>query len=200
MPPTRSLRVAMLALAVLFAACSDPTKPTAYLANTLSSYTIYPFTGAPVTAATAIYFLGGPTRATSSFAFDVAFDLDASGRTLVYPVRNVGGALANLQQAYLGLSSLPRVGLQIVPGTFDALTQVPTTGYDTLNVQTLAPGAVMAVNVLDATCALSLAGTTISAKMTVDSVNATARKIYLRTVVDPNCGYTSVVPSVVPTN
>jgi hypothetical protein len=199
MPPTRSLRVAIVALAVLVAACSGPTTPKAYLPNALSTYVIYPFTGAPVTAATAIYFLGGPTRANSSFAFDVAFDLDASGRTLVYPVRNVGGALANLERAYLGQAALPRVGMQIVPGAFASLTDVPQAGYDTLSAQTLVPGSVVAVNVLDPTCQFSLAGTTISAKMTVDSVNATTRKIYLRTVVDPNCGYFSVVPDSIPT-
>jgi hypothetical protein len=153
-----------------------------------------------VTAATAINFLGGATRASSAFSFDVAFDLDASGRTLVYPVRIVGGALANLERAFLGQAQLPRVGLQVVPGSFDALTEVPSTGYDTLSIQTLAPGAVMAVNVLDPSCAFSLGGTTIAAKMTVDSVNTATRKIYLRTVVDPNCGYLSVVPDSIPTH
>jgi hypothetical protein len=200
MLPTRSLRVAIVALVAVLAACSGPTKPQAYLANALSSYVLSPVTGSPVTAATAIYFLGGPTRASSAFNFDVAFDLDNSGRPLVYPVRAVGGALANLQRAYLGQGQLPRVGLQIVPGTFEALTQVPQTGYDTLSVQTLVPGAVMAVNVLDASCQYSLGGTSIAAKMIVDSVNTTTKKIYLRTVVDPNCGYLSVVPDSIPTH
>ena len=199
MLPTRSLRVAIVALVVVLAACGDPTKPKAFQANALSTYVISPFTNAPVTAATAINFLGGATRTSSAFNFDVAFDLDNSGRPLVYPVRAVGGALANLQRAYLGQGQLPRVGLQIVPGTFEALTQVPQTGYDTLSVQTLVPGAVMAVTVLDASCQYSLGGTSIAAKMTVDSVNTASRKIYLRTVVDPNCGYISVVPDSIPT-
>jgi hypothetical protein len=112
----------------------------------------------------------------------------------------VGGALANLERAYLGQAQLPRVGLQVVPGRFDALTEVPSTGYDTLSIQTLAPGAVMAVNVLDPSCAFSLGGTAIAAKMTVDSVNTATRKIYLRAVVDPNCGYLSVVPDSIPTH
>jgi hypothetical protein len=199
MLPTRSLRVAIVALVVVLAACGDPTKPKAFQANALSTYVISPFTNAPVTAATAINFLGGATRASSAFNFDVAFDLDNNGRTLVYPVRIVGGALANLERAYLGQAQLPRVGMQIVPGSFDALTEVPTTGYDTLAIQTLVPGAVLAVNVLDPNCAFSLGGTSIAAKMTVDSVNAASRKIYLRTVVDPNCGYISVVPDSIPT-
>jgi hypothetical protein len=199
MLPTRSLRVAMVALVVVLAACGDPTKPQAFQVNALSSYLITPFTGAPVTAATAINFLGGATRASSAFSFDVAFDLDASGRTLVYPVRVVGGSLANLERALIGQAQLPRVGLQIVPGSFESLTEVPTTGYDTLSIQTLVPGATMAVTVLDPSCAFSLGGTSIAAKLTVDSVNTSTRKIYLRTVVDPNCGYISVVPDSIPT-
>jgi hypothetical protein len=200
MLPTRSLRVAIVALVAVLAACGDPTKPKAFLANALSTYVLSPFTGAPVTAATAINFLGGATRASSAFNFDIAFDLDATGKTLVYPVRAVGGALANLERAVLGQAQLPRVGLQIVPGSFESLTEVPTTGYDTLSIQTLVPGAVMAVNVLDPSCAFSLGGTTIAGKLTVDSVNTTTRKIYLRTVVDPNCGYLSVVPDSIPTH
>jgi hypothetical protein len=31
-------------------------------------------------------------------------------------------------------------------------------------------------------------------------VNATLRRIYVRTVVDPNCGYRSVVPDSLPTS
>lgn len=199
MLPTRSLRVAIVALAVLVAACGSATKPKAYLVNSLTTDTIYSFPGAPVNASTAINFLTGALPASSAFAFDVAFDLDASGNTLVYPVRIVGGALANLQRAYLGQSALPRVGLQILPGSFDAITAVPTTGYDTLAIQKLVPGAVLVANVLDPTCVYSVAGQTIAAKLTVDSVNTTTRKIYLRSVVDPNCGYLSVMPDSIPT-
>jgi hypothetical protein len=32
----------------------------------------------------------------------------------------------------------------------------------------------------------------------VDSVNLAARKLYARTVTDPNCGYRSVVPDSIP--
>ena len=76
---------------------------------------------------------------------------------------------------------------------------VPTTGYDTLAIQKLVPGAVLVASVVDPTCIYSLAGQTIAAKLTVDSVNTTTRKIYLRKVVDPNCGYLSVMPDSIPT-
>jgi hypothetical protein len=48
------------------------------------------------------------------------------------------------------------------------------------------------------TCLYSLGGQTLYAKLTVDSLNATTRRLYARTVVDPNCGYRSVVPDSIP--
>ncbi|NUO94885.1 MAG: hypothetical protein HOQ17_17420 [Gemmatimonadaceae bacterium] len=193
MLPTRPTRVAFVALVILAVACGDPTKPKATFANAASTYTLYAFTGAPVNAATAISFLGGPSRADANFGFDVAFDLDASGRPVIYPVRTIANDLALLT------SPVKRVGLQPVAGTFDALRVAPQTGYDTLAAQTVSVGSVLAVEVLDLnTCLYSLGGQTIYAKLTVDSIDAASRRLYARTVVDPNCGYRSVVPDSVP--
>jgi hypothetical protein len=193
MLPTRPTRVAFVALAILAVACGDPTKPKATYANAPSNYTLYAFTGAPVNAATAINFLGGPARADAGFAFDVAFDLDASGRAVVYPARALANDLAMLT------SSVKRVGLQPVTGTFEALRVTPETGYDTLTARTVRVGDVLAVEMLDFnTCRYSLGGQLLYAKLTVDSIDATSRKVYARTVVDPNCGYRSVVPDSIP--
>jgi hypothetical protein len=190
MLPTRPTRVALVALAILAVACGDPTKPKATYANAPSTYTLYAFTGAPVNAATAISFLGGPSRADASFAFDVAFDLDASGHPIIYPVRAIASDLAG---------SVKRVGLQVVTGPFESVTVVPATGYDTLAARTVNVGDVLAVEMLDlTTCLYSLGGQTLYAKLTVDSIDATARRLYARAVIDPNCGYRSVVPDSIP--
>jgi hypothetical protein len=200
MLPTRLPRVVVVALAVFGVACGDPTKPAPSYVNAPSTYTLFALSGAPPTAATAVSLLGGAVHANAAFAFDLAFDLDPTGNTRVYPVRQVGGALANLERAYLSQSTLQRVGLQQLPGPFDAVREVPTAGYDTTSYATVAPGAVLAVEVLEPSCFYSLGGQTISAKLTVDSVNTTTRRIFLRTVVDPNCGYRSVVPDSLPTS
>ncbi|HUQ45806.1 MAG TPA: hypothetical protein VM033_04110 [Gemmatimonadaceae bacterium] len=190
MLPTRPSRVVVVALAVVAIACGDPTKPRATYANALSSYALYAFTGAPVNAATAISFLGGAARADASFAFDVAFDLDATGRPVVYPVAAIASDLAG---------GVKRVGLQVIPGPFEAVREVPEKGYDTLSVRTINVRDVLAVELLDlSTCRFSLGGQTIYAMLTVDSVNATTRRLYARAVVDPNCGYRSVVPDSIP--
>jgi hypothetical protein len=196
MLPTRLSRVAAAAFVVLAIACGDPTKPKATYATSQASYTLYALTGAPVNAATALNFLGGPTRADARFAFDVAFDLNAAGKIVVYPVRAVGGGLGGSLKSF---GILTRVGLQVIPGTFASLTSAPATGYDTLSVQTISPGTVLAAEVLDfVTCANSLGGQALYAKLTVDSVDLTARRVYARSVIDPNCGYRELVPDSIP--
>jgi len=193
MLPTRYLRVAIVACAIVSVACGDLTRPKATYANALSSYTMYGLTTAPSTGANALSFLGGAVHANSSFLFDVAFDIDATGRTVVYPVRTLAGAPAGTPK---------RVGLQTVTGSFDALRAVPQTGYDTVNVKTVTPGTVLAVELRDATACFSyslVSSQFLYAKLVVDSVDQGAKKIYIRTVVDPNCGYFSVVPDSVPT-
>ncbi|MEO7457058.1 MAG: hypothetical protein ABIY52_12420 [Gemmatimonadaceae bacterium] len=194
MLPTRLVRVAVVALAVVAVACGDITKPKATYPNVLSNYTIYGLTGAPATAPTAISFLGGTTIANASFLFDVAFDLDATGHPVVYPVRSLASALAGTAK---------RVGMQTVSGSFDAVSTVPTTGYDTVNAKTINPGTVLAVELRDPNICFSYSLVTsqfIYAKLVVDSVNAATKKLYIRTVVDANCGYFSVYPDSVPTH
>ena len=193
MLPTRFLRVAIVAIAIVSVACGDLTRPKATYANALSSYSMYGLTTAPATGANALSFLGGAVHANSSFLFDIAFDIDATGRTIIYPVRTLAGAAVGVPK---------RVGLQTVTGTFDALRAVPQTGYDTVSVKTVSPGTVVAVELRDATSCFSyslISSQFLYAKLVVDSVDQTAKRIYLRTVVDPNCGYFSVVPDSVPT-
>ena len=192
MQPIRPSRLVVVALAIFAIACGDPTKPAATYTNAPSSYALYAFTGAPVNAATAISFLGGAARADANFAFDVALDIDANGKPVVYPVRTIASDLAG---------SVKRVGLQVVTGPFDAVREAPSTGYDTLTSQRINVGDVLAVELLDlTTCLYSLGGQTLYAKLTIDSVNTVSRRLYARTVVDPNCGYRSVVPDSIPTN
>ena len=192
MPSFRSLRVLVPVLALAAIACGDLTKPKASYPNAFASYTLYAYPNAPASSFSAISFLGGGTRTDGSYAFDVTFDIDSTGKAKVIPVRVMGGALAG---------SLKRVGMQVVTGPFENVREVPSEGYDTLKVQTVAPGQVLAVELQDfQSCLYSLGGSMIYAKLTVDSVNTTTRRLFGRTVVDPNCGYRQVMPDTIPTN
>ena len=193
MLPTRLPRVVVVAIAAAVVACGDPTRPKATTPNVFLEYSLYSLNGSPPAVSNAVSFFGGPTRADANFQFDVAFDVDPTGKVLVYPVRSLAGTLAG----QLGT----RVGLQTVTGSFESLREAPERGYDTIGVKTITPGTVMAVQLLDQTtgqCFYSLGGPTTYAKFVVDSVNA-SRRLFLRTVVDLNCGYRSLVPDSIPT-
>ncbi|MEO8619738.1 MAG: hypothetical protein ABI625_01660 [bacterium] len=195
MLPTRLLRVALVGFAILGVACGDPTLAKATYASGQATTTLYALAGAPANVPTALSFLSGPAHASATFAFDVAVDLDAQNRVVVMPVRTIAGALAG---------TLKRVGLQVVPGTFASVVEVPNTGYDTLSVKTITPGTVLAAELQDPTACYSsynlavLTSQIIYAKFVVDSVDASTRRIFTRSVVDPNCGYRGVVPDSVP--
>ena len=192
MLPTRLLRVALVVFVAFALACDYNALPPATYANPLGTYTLTPLTNGSNFEPNAIGFLTGSSRANSSFTFDVAFDVDPTGVPLAYPVRSLGGALAG---------GLKRVGLQLLDTAFDAQRIVPSTGYDTLTVQKLKIGRTVAVQMLDNNACFNatlLTTQLLYAKFVVDSVNVAGKRIYVRTVTDPNCGYRSVVPDSVP--
>jgi hypothetical protein len=194
MLPIRFLRIAAVTLAAAIVACGDATRPKATSANIQINYSLYPLSGSPAAVSNAVSFFGGPTRADATFNFDVAFDVDPSGKLIMYPVRSLAGALAG--------SLATRVGLQPVSGTFETLREAPEVGYDTITVKTITPGQVVAVELIDqltGQCIYSLGGQKTYAKFVVDSVDAT-RRLFVRSVVDLNCGYRSLVPDEIPTN
>ena len=194
MSSSRLARVAVVACAVLAVACGDITRQKATYASALAPFSLYTITQSPAAEPNALNFLGGVTRASSSFAFDLAFDIDATGRVIVYPVRVLGGAPAG---------PLKRVGLQVVPGGFEALREAPQTGYDTVSAKTVSVGTALAVELRDPTACFSysiLTSQLLYAKLVVDSVNTATRRIFGKIVVDPNCGYRGLVPDSIPTN
>ncbi len=194
MSSPRLARAAVVACAVLAVACGDLTRQKATYTSVLASFSLFTLSSSPPAEPNALNFLGGVTRASSGFAFDVAFGLDPSGRIVVYPVRSLGGSPAG---------TLKRVGLQLVPGSFESLQAVPATGYDTLHAQTIGIGQTVAVELQDATACFSvslLSSQLLYAKMVIDSVYPSTQQIFGRIVVDSNCGYRGVVPDSIPTN
>ena len=183
MLPTRLLRVVVVALATVLVACGDPTRSKATTVNLLLNYSVYGLTGAPAATANAINLFVGPSRADATFNFDVALDLDPSGKILVYPVRAVAGPLAGLVPT--------RVGLQTATGSFESVREAPDRGYDTLSVKSITPGTVVVAELVDLVsglCIYSLTGSSTYAKFVVDSVDLPGRRLFIRHVIDSNCG------------
>jgi hypothetical protein len=194
MLPTRLPRAAVVALATLAIACGDLTSPKASTPNLELDYSLYALTGTQVGVTNAINFFGGPARVDAAFSFDVALDLDPTGKILVYPVRAIAGPLAG---------TIPtRVGLQTVSGSFESVLRAPDAGYDTISVKTITPGTVMAAEIIQQTslaCVYSLNGSAMYAKFVVDSVDLASRRLFIRHVIDGNCGFKSLQPDSIPT-
>jgi hypothetical protein len=198
MLPTRLPRVAVVAvvaLATLAIACGDLTRPKASTPNLELQYPVYAMTGTPVGVTNAINFFVGPARVDAAFSFDVSLDLDPTGKILVYPVRALASPLAG---------TIPtRVGLQKVSGTFESVLSAPNSGvYDTITVQSITPGQVVTAEIIQQTslaCVYSLQGSAMYAKFVVDSVNLPSRRLFVRHVIDGNCGFRSLVPDSIPT-
>ncbi|HEX7941963.1 MAG TPA: hypothetical protein VF488_09145 [Gemmatimonadaceae bacterium] len=198
MLPTRLPRVAVVAvvaLATLAVACGDLTRPKASTPNLELDYSVYAMTGAPAGVTNAINFFAGPARVDAAFSFDVALDLDPTGKILVYPVRAVAGPIAG---------TIPtRVGLQTVTGTFESVRTAPASGYDTITVKSIVPGQVVAAELIQQTslaCVYSLNGSAQYAKFVVDSVDTPNRRLWVRHVIDGNCGFRGLVPDSLPTS
>ena len=126
----------------------------------------------------------------SSPSFDVAFDIDANGDAVVYPVKQVV-SLPGTSRA---------VGMQKLLVQFDSVADAPKSGYQIDSTSfVLTPGATLVVqsqhNFSGDICQFAL-NPNIFAKLAVDSVNLASRTIYLRLGLDPNCGFRSFVAGV----
>jgi hypothetical protein len=175
-----TLAVVALAAAVGLAACGDPLRVEAQLENTTDAFAVFALSGTPASYPTALNLSARqiviPTIAANGTAnFDLAFDLDAGGRVLVYPAR----LIARTFQAP------PAVGLRRATESFDQLTRAPNTGYVTDSVVAVTPGQTVALQFTTGTCLYD----PLYGKLVVDSVRPAARTIFVRLRVNPNCGF-----------
>jgi hypothetical protein len=191
----RSIAVVLLGAAVAAAAAcggTDPFAPQASYENTTVLYQVYPLSTAPTQLPTAISLFGFQSvrpavRSNLSLNFDLALDVDASGRVRLLPPKLVvapqAGSLAT--------------GIQIVSNsTFETLTRAPNGGYDYDSATVVRPGQVVAIQTQGAGAVSVACATTtpMYASVVIDSVKPTAgtQLIYLRARVDRNCGFRSL--------
>src|ERR1700754_3501396 len=96
-PVPRALATFALALAaaVAVAACGNLTRPKAQTENSTDTVTVYAMNQTPVDAAAGVWLFGRQAVPfSSSFTFDVVFDIDAQGQATLYTVRYVAGSLS----------------------------------------------------------------------------------------------------------
>jgi hypothetical protein len=177
--------VAAIALGSAFiTGCEDPNFLRASRSNVLDTMTLYALTGSQPSFPTALNIAFQQLlRVDGSGAFDVVFDIDEQGRVVLYPTRMIVSPPTGAQS----------VGMQVVSETFDALRFAPKEGYLVDSATVVTPGQVV---VIEAAHSQDLCQLYISpyvyAKMIVDSVNVNTRAIYVRAIMDPNCGFRGV--------
>ena len=178
--------VATMSFVVVLNACGGPTSLRANSITSVDTLSLFALSGTPPSYPSGIAVLARSRVRVDGFAlFDVAFDIDATGKAVVYPVRLVvaspGGSRA--------------VGLIKIAGAFDAVTQAPNTGYQTDSSYVLNPGETVVIqtphNVQQGDLCAFTISPNIYAKIAVDSVNVASRTLFLRLGLDPNCGFRS---------
>jgi hypothetical protein len=187
------MRIRLLALLIAVGAvaalngCGDSTGIRAQFPNTdRPNVTVYALNGTPPALPSAVQMRSTLARVIDgSFAFDIAFDLNAAGDVIAYPVRRVASQFVQAHP----------VGFQLSNETFAAATRAPISGYVYDSTLVLPVGKTLYVDVIDASCSnFSLLGQNIRGKIVVDSVIKSSRIIYLHLFSNPNCGFRSLLP------
>ena len=175
--------LATMSAVVVLNACGDPTSLTANTPTFVDTLSVFALSGTPPAYPSGLSIVGRtPVRVDGFANFDVAFDIDAAGNAVIYPVKLIVASVGN---------SRP-VGMVKFPLPFEGVVEAPRTGFETDSSFVLAPGETVVVQSSHAAdiCQYALSPY-IYAKIAVDSVNLVSRTLYLRMGLDPNCGFRS---------
>ena len=186
---SRILPLCTVLAAAALAACGDDLfEVRARFEVETDTLTVFAINGSPPTAPVGLNtpFLAA-VRADSSFNFDLAFDIGEGDEIRVIPVSRVGGAFGANR----------RVGIARLDQPFESVTRAPNGGYVFDSTVVVSVGEAFAVQAVTPYCQLD-ASPTIFSKIVVDSVKASTRELFLRLVVDPNCGFMGLVDGVIP--
>jgi hypothetical protein len=186
--------VLLAGLLISAAACGDTTSSLqpATSENVSRMFTAYAMTGSSNSLPAGYQFsteslVRPQLLTTGAVNFDVAFDIGADGKVIVLPANKV------VPQAPVPSSP---IGFLKLTAVYDQLAIAPDKGYITDTTYTVAIGEALLVRVVGASCYY---GEPYYAKLGVDSVDVTRRRIVFRTLINRNCGYRSIAPGV-PTN
>lgn len=173
-------------------ACDDTLGLRAYTSVAFDTLSAYSMTASPISFPTAYSASDGlVVRVDPSIAFDVAFDLTTDDKVKLIPARRI-----STTRRLTGIpTATPRVGMQLIKGTFESMIKAPSGGYAYDSTFVVATGQGVIFELASDACQYSLASQ-MYAKLVVDSIVPSRRQIYFRAVRDPNCGFRSLQPGV----
>jgi hypothetical protein len=176
---------ALLACAAVVGACEGPTTVPGTTQNATQPFFVHALTGSPLAASTAIAFPGrAVTRVDGTFSFDVAFDIDASGRVVLITPSVLGQ----------NPSGNRPVGIITGIGSYDNIVEAPLHGYTVDSATVVVRGQAVAVQAQEPVCVTSNPiAPYLYAKIVIDSIDVAGRGIYGRTMIGGDCGYRQLI-------
>lgn len=180
--------LALVALVAATAACGDANLlPPANVPVKEDTVTLWAVTGTAISLPSAYdILLNTPARTDRTSDFDFVFDF--------VPDTLRGDSVPALQpRGAMGLSA--DGGLLRVATKFDSLTAAPGSGYDAYKPVYLDTTTVVVARSRTQTCNFGITSG-MFAKVVPLAISRTYRKIVLRVVTDPNCGYRGLLPGI----
>ena len=182
--------IGAICAAVASSACTDPLHVTAQSPVFADTVTVYALTGtAPSLPSALDLFTLQPVRVDGFGAFDVAFDIVSPTQVSIIPVRLVVSSPSGVRA----------VGLRTHPGTWGALLNAPSGGYQIDSAIVVSPGDLavfQTTRAFDGEYCRFAISPYLYAKMSVLSIDPIARTIQLEIALDPNCGFRSFQPGI----
>ena len=180
----RKFALAIFASASILTACDDPQLLRAQLPTVLDVFTVFALTGTPAAYPSGLNtYVRSAVRVDGNANFDVAFDIDAQGNAIVYPVQKIVNSL----------TSSRRVGLRKVTGNFDEITIAPTGKYADSTIVASQGDIVIVQSIRNGSgdvCQFDISPY-IYAKLKIDSIAVDSRTLVVQSLLDPNCGFRS---------
>ncbi|MEO7358869.1 MAG: hypothetical protein ABI120_00980, partial [Gemmatimonadaceae bacterium] len=123
--------------------------------------------------------------------FDLAFDINAAGNVVIYPVR----ALVPFAPAPTG--GAPSIGLLKSPSDFDVIGVAPIRGYVLDTAVVASRGDTYLFKLVTSGC---IYGEPLYGKIVIDSVIIAERRLQVRALTNRNCGGYRSLAAGIPTN
>jgi hypothetical protein len=178
MTRVRAIAGFLVGATLVAAACDDPLDVDAQIPVRTDTMTVFAMTGTPVTHPNTLdIFNFITTRLETGAQFDLVFDIDEQGNTVLYP-------------APLITSAPYRIGLRDTAAAFETVLRAPTGEYEVEEPLVLEPGRTAIIEAQHPQCQFTVSPF-IYAKLVVDSIDIGTRKIFFRLTADRNCGYRS---------